>query len=183
MLQRETPLLEDFNARLGARSNTLQRTSPDDRALPHGTAIVARCEDLGLEVLNGTSHQEEQSRNFVTFMQHAGSSVIDLASPTRYRLQASPCLPKVSHGQTMHTSPLSAVLVETASPRHRAEQVYTSRRDTRHAYCTDRQPLREIDSLLQAVLARSQQPSVTSIYLRILPFPARSPRSGSGDQC
>ncbi len=88
-------LMGDFNARMGSRYNTLSRSSPDERVLQRGNAVLDMCEELDLEVLNGTSYHAPDSRDSYTSFQLAGCSVIDLAILSQSLLAHDP--PPIFH--------------------------------------------------------------------------------------
>lgn len=72
-------LMGDFNARVGDPSRVLPRTSPDTgRVNTRGSHILRLCDDLNLDIVNGSSWQTAASRNRFTSYQPLGSTVIDL---------------------------------------------------------------------------------------------------------
>ncbi|OJT05542.1 hypothetical protein TRAPUB_3629 [Trametes pubescens] len=72
-------LIGDFNARIGNRGAALPRLSPDETMSTRGRALLQRCTDLSLQVVNGTTFQDAGTIGRRTSFQPGGSSVIDLA--------------------------------------------------------------------------------------------------------
>ena len=86
-------LVGDFNARIGLRSISLPRSSPDPAPLTErGNRLLDLCADLDFEVVSGTDYQTADSRMRFTSFQHNGMAVVDLVFASTallddYRLQ------------------------------------------------------------------------------------------------